>query len=342
MCGLPVDSFRMSSILTPRSAGGLRPGGRAIGRGRILVLLAAVACAGTRASAAPPCPSADVWVASTRRLPGVCRLPDRAGLEVERLSGGDRGRWQRASVEELLADSDRPLVVFVHGNRYAAGEAKSQGLQFARLVATTCPDAGPVRTVVFSWPSDKQGVLLRDVRAKYGRAHADGHYLAWLLGRVDPERPVALVGFSFGALVSLQALKDLEAAAAAGVPWPERPGRTNLVFVAPAVRCDALSPRGPFRTGVEGVDGLTLVANSADCALAFFPSVNRGDRAEALGSTAMPRRWLPMEMEYSAVDAADVVGVQHSLPPYFASGTLARRIAAGTVAGFATPAGRRE
>ncbi len=304
--------------------------------------VAAAILSGSRAPAATPRPAADVWVASTRRLPGICRRPERAGIDVERLSGGDRGRWERASVDDLLAPG-RPLVVFVHGNRYAAAEAKSEGVRFARLVASACPDAGPVRTVVFSWPSDQQGVLLRDVRAKYARAHADGHYLAWLLGRVEPERPVAIVGFSFGALVGLEALQDLEAADRdAGIPasWTGRPGRTNLVFVAPAVRCDALAPRGPYRAAVTGIDRLTVVANSADCALAFFPSVDRVTRAEALGTTAMPRRWLPPDLEYSAVDAAAIVGPQHSLALYLGSGSLARRISAAAVAGFdasATP-----
>ena len=315
------------------------PSCRGAGRSRRVVAAVACAwlcCAGVRAPAADPCPTADVWVASTRRQPGICRMPRRAALDVERLSGGDRGRWERADLEELLAEPRRPLVVFIHGNRYAAHEARSQGLRLARLIAATCPDADPVRTLVFSWPSEQQGLLLRDVRAKYDRAHADGHYLAWLLSRVEPDRPVAVVGYSYGALVGLVALDDLASAARAGAPaWAGRPGRTHLVFVVPAVRCDALAPRGPHRAALAGVDRLTLVTNSADHALQFFECVDRSARVEALGTAAMPRRWVPAEVEYSALDAAGVVGSGHPLPLYLDAPALARRITAGAVAGLA-------
>ncbi|MFM7107409.1 MAG: alpha/beta hydrolase [Planctomycetaceae bacterium] len=292
------------------------------------------------ARAADPCPEPDVWVASTRRQPGICRMPARAALDVERLSGGDCGRWEPARIEDLLAAPRRPLVVFIHGNRYAAAEARSQGLRLARLIAAACPDAGPVRTLVFSWPSQQQGLLLRDVRAKYDRAHADGHYLAALLARVEPTVPVAVVGYSYGALVGLVALDDLASADRAGAAaWAGRPGRTHLVFVVPAVRCDALAPRGPHRGALAGVDRLTLVANSADHALQFFECVDRSARVEALGTAAMPRRWVPAEVEYSATDAAGVVGSGHPLPLYLAAPGIARRIAAGAVAGLDQPRG---
>jgi esterase/lipase superfamily enzyme len=330
--------FSPAPIRTGSPSGAARR--RALGRAVVVTLLLGVAAA---RAAAGPCPTADVWVASSRRLPGVCRLPQQAALDVERLSAGDHGRWEQASVADLLAEPGLPLVVFVHGNRYAPAEAKSQGVRLARLIAAAGHVHGPVRTVIFSWPSEQEGVLLRDVRAKYDRAHADGHHLAALLGRVEPDRPVAIVGHSYGALVGLEAIRDLVDEARAGsadvVPWAGRPGRTHLVLVAPAIRCDALAPRGPYRQTLACIDRLTLVVNSSDCALRFFPCVDRGVRAEALGATAMPRRWLPADVEYGAVDAAGIVGVEHRLPLYLDSAPLVRRITAGAVADLATPVG---
>lgn len=329
-----------------------RPALRANGRAAWTVcarLAAAVSLAWLAAaagSAAPPCPEPDVWVASSRRLPGICRMPERAALDVERLVSDGCARWEPAHVDDLLAEPGLPLVVFVHGNRYPAAEARRQGLWLARLIAATCPEAGPVRTLVFSWPSDQQGVLIRDARVKYSRAHADGHYLAWLLGRVEPERPLAIIGYSFGAVVGLEAMRDLMAADSTGAagtgPWAGRTGRTHVVFVAPAVRCDALAPRGPYRQSLAGVDRLTVVANSADYPLKFFHCVDRDLRTAALGATAMPRRWLPADLEYRAIDAADIVGHQHSLPLYLSSGPLVRRIATGAVAGLAEPGDGKE
>lgn len=345
MCGAAADSSGMAP--RPLSSAPIRtgaPSGAARRRIRGLVVAALVLGAAAARAGADPCPTADVWVVSSRRLPGVCRLPQRGPLDVERLSGGDHGRWERASVADLLAEPGLPLVVFVHGNRYAPAEAKSQGVRLARLIAAAGHVQGPVRTVIFSWPSEQEGVLLRDVRAKYDRAHADGHHLAAFLGRVEPDRPVAIVGHSYGALVGLEAIRDLVDGARGGsadvVPWAGRPGRTHLVLVAPAIRCDALAPRGPYRQTLACIDRLTLVVNPSDCALRFFPYVDRGVRAEALGATAMPRRWLPADVEYRAVDAADIVGPEHRLPLYLDSAALVRRITAGAVADLAAPAGQ--
>ena len=300
------------------------------------------AAGGTEAAGNPAaattaaCAADDVWLVSTRHLPGICRLPSTASVAVERRT--EPGHWQRSEVAELLAAVDRPLVVFIHGNRYSSGDARQQGVQLARQMSARCPATGPVRTVIFSWPSEQQGLLLKDGRAKYDRAHADAHYLAWLLGQVEPTRPVAVVGYSFGALISLGALDDLVAAERNGrgdiQPWTHRPARTHFVFVAPAVRCDALAPRGPYREAIDCLNRFTLVINSRDDALKFFPLLDRDLRVDALGRVSMPRRWLPPQVDFTATDAASIVGKNHGLPLYLASPTLTATIAAGALEGL--------
>jgi pimeloyl-ACP methyl ester carboxylesterase len=277
----------------------------------------------------------DTWVVSTRRLPGICRLPADVTFDVERLTDdGACRRWQRTELASLLAEPARPLVVFVHGNRYEAADAKAQGLRLGHRLAQRLPAGPPPSLVIFSWPSQKQGLLLKDGRRKYDRAYADGNYLAWFLSQVEPERPVAVVGYSFGALVAAEALRELDGLAPGGIAWAERPGRTQLVFVAPALRSDALSPRGPFRETLAGLDRLTLLINSRDEALRFFPLLEPAVKAPALGFVGMPRRWLPAEVEYDASDAAGIVGKLHTMRRYLDSRPLADRIAAGALDGL--------
>lgn len=290
----------------------------------------------------------DVWVVSTRQLPGTCRLPATAAVRVERFDGSTQC-WHASDLPSLLDDPARPLMVFIHGNRYEAAAAKSQGLWLARRAAAFEPDAPAARTVIFSWPSEQQGILLKDGRAKYRRAFSDGHYFAWFLGRVGQDRPLAIVSYSFGALVTLQAMEDLVAAEKAGrtdvEPWSGRTGRTNVVFVAPAVRCDALSPRGPYRNALTCFDRLTLIINSRDDALRFFPLLDFDTHAAALGYVGMPRRWLPAGVEFTDTDAAAIVGKDHGLPLYLSSAVLSSRIATGALTGLeatiADPADRR-
>lgn len=279
----------------------------------------------------------DVWVASTRRLPAICRTPEHARLSIEQLiDDGDCRRWERADLAGLLAEPARPLVVFVHGNRYEPADAKTEGISLAQRMATARGGLPP-RVMVLSWPSQKQGVLLRDGRRKYDRAYADGQYLAWLLAQVEPRQPVAIIGHSFGALVAAEALDEIarrDEVLTTGIRWVDRPGRTHLVFVAPALRADALAPRGPFGRSIAGIDRFTLLINSRDVALRFFPLLEPDVRAPALGYVGMPRRWLPAEVEYHVLDAAAIVGTLHTMRRYLDSRPLAERIAGGTLDGL--------
>ncbi len=274
-----------------------------------------------------PCP-ADVWVLNTRRLPGICRLPETAHPGVERYEPAGRC-WLPADLGGLVGGK-QPLVIFLHGNRYDPGSAKQQGLQLARRCTGLCGPAN-AQTLIYSWPSQQDGRLLKDGRIKYRRCYTEGYYLAWLLGQIDPDRPVVFVGYSFGALITLEALDNLLHAEQAGLPvspWRHRSGETRLVFIAPAVRCDAFAPCGPYRDTLDCVDCLSLTINSQDNALRFFHILDQYTKVDALGHTGMPRRWVPAEVAYSAINASPIIGREHGFPLYLRSTTLMRRICA--------------
>ena len=93
-----------------------------------LSLIVAALAALPVAAADPGCVDGDVWMVSTRRLPGICGIPVRADFEVERRLDG---RWVPADLTELLAEPERPLVFFIHGNRYETSDAKVQGVALA-------------------------------------------------------------------------------------------------------------------------------------------------------------------------------------------------------------------
>lgn len=281
----------------------------------------------------------DVWLVSTRRLPDIGCVPTHAAVDVERLGVGDGcRRWERADLANLLDDPARPVAVFVHGNRYDSASAKSQGLLLARTLRQVRPEAAAVRTVIFSWPSEQEGILLRDSRAKYERSMTEGHYLAWLLSQVDPQRPVAIVGYSYGALIALEAIDNLCRAERTGREtagrFSARPGRLHLVLVAAAVRQDALSPRGEYRLVAHTIDRLALFNNTRDKALGYFEFIDRSLRTEALGHEQMPACWLPAGVEFTQVDAAQIVGKNHRFPPYLESCSLRQRLAAAVLDGL--------
>ena len=315
-----------------------------------LTAVACVCCCGAGVEASPSADVAvatdraanggdDVWVVSTRRLPDISRLPANVTFGVERLvRDGACSRWMPSDLPSLLDEPQRPLVVFIHGNRYESADAKSQGLLVARRLAACHPNAAAARTVIFSWPSSREGHLLRDSRAKYERSMTEGHYLAWLLGQVAPDRPLAIVAYSYGGLIALEALDNLVGAEQSGrsnlQPWLDRPARLHLVLVASAVQQDALAPCGSYRRVLRCVDRLTLLNNTRDQALRFFEFIDRDLGTEALGHEHMPSRWIPPGIEFVQVDAAPIVGKSHRFPPYVESPSLRQRMATGALDGL--------
>ena len=79
---------------------------------------------------------------------------------------------------------------------------------------------------------------------------------------------------------------------------------------------------------------VSLTINSRDDALRFFHLLESRTKVDALGYTGMPRRWIPPEIIYSAVDARRIIGREHGLPLYLKSNTLMNRICRDAYSGL--------
>lgn len=266
------------------------------------------------------------WLISTRhlRLDACCADLDSPELGVSRL--GMRGRHARVELEEYLAArrSDRPVVIYVHGNRMEYCDAIARGLFVYRQVARQRCDAGPIDWVIWSWPSAQEGILLHDVREKASRTDTQGLFLAWLLRQhVRRDQPTALIGYSFGGRVVSGALHAM-----AGGPLGGRrlPGEAvtgagfEVGMVAPAMENDWMSERGYHRLATKNLDRLVLLYNQQDTILKNYwrlPGIRNADALGYSGPTSFARRVDGSPVPVAARDCSNAVGRNHSEIDYY-------------------------
>jgi hypothetical protein len=236
----------------------------------------------------------EIVVVNTRMLCGSCNAESlRERLTVETYAIRDETghrRWMRSDLDSFLSfDPAVPTIVYVHGNQITPGEAKSQGLAVYRRLAHYGSGGGPVRFVIFSWPSSRVGGLLRDVREKALRTGPAGFQLAWLIDQMPAETPLSLVGFSFGARIATGSLHMLAGGSLGGSMrlkervHPERKP-VNVVLIAGALHAHWLGEGQYHGRAMTQVDHMLLLNNCSDIALRYYHLSSKGrGREQALG-----------------------------------------------------------
>ncbi|MCO6458301.1 MAG: hypothetical protein J5I93_23590 [Pirellulaceae bacterium] len=278
-----------------------------------------------------------MWLVSTRHLgcPGPADEPP--ALEVQQYLPG--AGWQSSDLPALLDAQSRAdrTCVYVHGNRVEWNEALSQGQGLYRRLLMADNDAPPACFVIWSWPSSQIRGQLKDVRVKAARTNSEGYYLGWLLSALDPDRPLSLIGYSFGARVITGALHLHGGGALAGRTLPSAAGgelseltglSARVALLAPAVHNDWLSPGHRHELAAYDMDSLLLLYNSCDQALKRYGLTEKGAHPDALGYTGLVYR-TPLEPDrITQVDACCIVGKAHDEWRYYNAPSLMRRIRA--------------
>ncbi len=268
-----------------------------------------------------------LWLISTRRLTSeACRADlDHPAMSFMRLYCG--APCQKSSVDEYLqtVGRQRSLVVYVHGNRLDSKDAIARSFSIYRQVrARLC--GGPVDWVLFSWPSAKQGALIRDFREKAERTDAQGLYLGWLLRKhAEASLPTALIGYSFGARVVTGSLHAMAGGKLGGrrLPGPAVEGANfDAGLVAPAIESNWMTRCGYHGRATKNLDRLVVLFNHRDAVLKRYWLLDRVRGSVALGYSG-PRSFGPRadgsRISLRARDCAPFVGLRHDEVDYYTS-----------------------
>lgn len=257
----------------------------------VLWSLSGIALQATEPGAAcPPVPRPQdqIWVIDVCDLGCGCDvLPSPGGLEVERFEAGSN--WADSTLDDFLAAQtpDAETIVWVHGNRVEPWLARSRGLDVYRSLVAQDHQNRAIRMVIWSWPAAQIRGQLNDVRVKAYRTDPAGYQLAWVLAQIDPQTPLGLVGFSYGARVITGALHILGGGSLGSLALPTRansePRRARVVLMSAALDDHWLLPGHYHGRALSQVESMLLLNNSCDRVLQRYHLLYHGGRASALG-----------------------------------------------------------
>ena len=256
-----------------------------------------------------------VVVASTRNYPSVsARTLDFTNFNGHTIGIGS----DPCGTPVSLLDSSGYVAtwIFVHGNQIPPGEAVKRGRAVYQRVRACSSTEGPIRFVIWSWPSERNTNRLKDAQIKRNRTNVESFLLGSFISAIAEDGPVRFVGYSFGARIVAGALHlssggQLDGHCLGGTTIPVTPYRVALL--AAAVESDGLQGCGRYRHGLDHVESLLLMNNSRDQALRFF-WILTSEKPKALGAVGANSR--PHHVALRQYDWADQIGKDHSLWQY--------------------------
>jgi len=287
----------------------------------------------------PALASDEIFLISTRSVGTACddRVM-RSRLQCEQLVVASphelrqpKPQWKSRDWRNLVSDStaERPTIIYIHGNRIARGEDRSQGMQMYRSLArhkklNGHKLNGPIRFIIWSWPSSAIPGPIKDYQVKARRTRPAAWQLAWFLDQLPAQSRVSLLGYSYGARVASGALHVLGGGSLGGLKLDQRihpqhqPFRVALL--AAAFDADWIQPGHFHGRALSQVERLVISVNSLDPIMRFYHLSNGRGRMHALGKSGVlqPQTLGSARQNIRLIDCTRTVGRNHSLVDYLA------------------------
>ena len=286
-------------------------------------------------------PDRDVWVFNTRSASAT--RPDEQQyqkISVRRLiqmPERKKSHWQNTSQNEfwLTFDPSIPLIVLVHGNYTSTTEAiESANMLENKFFPGSGKFAGAkYRLVIWAWPADTVYQRhLPDAKLKSVFSIKQGEYLARFLSQLPSDSRVSLVGFSFGARTTCEAVQRISKKPEFFTQLEDGQTLPNVqirnLLLSPAIDQVALAPRSRYGNVISASQQSIVLYNPCDLALKFYPFLVGCHGPKSLGREGVPFFNIPKDLrqKISGINIDPIAGSRHSFTVFFQSSALNNRL----------------
>lgn len=266
-----------------------------------------------------------LWLVSSRCLPDLenCTTLEPVRFQVSRFECPTG--WH-TSDEAMLNESFASLptmrtVVYAHGNWMTADNTVGRGCYVYNRASQRAVE--PIRFIIYSWPSQRDGRPLRDLYEKAERSNTDTYYFAHLLSRVPESSALGILGFSFGGRVVGGGLHLVAGGTLDGRTSPTWSGQRQIhvSFVAPAFDRTWLAEGREYGLAMHNVEALVNIYNSRDPVLRRFRFIDYFSTPIAAGFSGLadPRATQPLQADarIAQYDCVEAVGTSHDEMNYY-------------------------
>lgn len=267
----------------------------------------------------------ELWIVSSRCLPDLekCSTMQPVKFEVRRFQC--ETNWAASDEAQLMASFDAMptmrTVVYAHGNWMTADNTVGRGSYVYNRASQRAVE--PIRFIIYSWPSQRDGRPLRDVYEKADRSNTDTYYFANLLSRIPESTPLGILGFSFGGRVVGGGLHMVAGGTLEGRTSPtwSTQRQIHVSFIAPAFDRTWLTSNREYGLAMKNVEELVNIYNSQDPVLRRFRFLDRVTTPIAAGFSGLadPRATQPLQADarIAQYDCGGVVGTTHDEMNYY-------------------------
>lgn len=269
----------------------------------------------------------DVWLVSARGF-GSC--DSKPSLTYWRYAAGT---WNAATQDELFTAPPLPTCVWTHGNWVSHDRAATMGWHVYEQFKSCGAGDASFRMIIFSWPTERQGKVRQDARAKAIAAEEYAWPLAWVVDRLPPETPVSLLGFSYGARLNSATLHLLGGGELCG-RYLERPEGTSAprqlreILLAAAMDNFVLAPDAQYRNALPAAERIVNIFNARDNVLDLYPLLWRLGGPKAAGYTGLIGYGGPYADKVAEINVTGMLTPKHEWDSYFHAGGLTHQIVA--------------